>query len=309
MKPLSVFLVLLRSTTGRFRLLAGFLLIFLLAQPYTSNVIQAQSNEFTIYLPVVLHQEATLDQTCLPGDEQWLCLLDQYRSAAGLGMISHDRAMSTAIDLHTHYMLLNPTQVNFHDEYEDKPGYTPAGQIAGGQSNMAKKGGTTLSQLESMELWIGYPSHRYHMLHPDLITSGFDLSCDPANCYSGLNIQGNLPPSYQISSANVVYPASGQVDIPATAFPISWSFYMPWTGVENDDQEADLLAGQLFDQNNQALAVTLSEPNHSDGKWEYRNQLVMTPIQPLLSQHTYRVEMSARFLGQTLTRSYYFSTR
>ncbi len=309
MKHLSIILVLLRSITGRFRLLPGFLFILLLVQPSISADIQAQSNENTIYLPLVLQQESDPAQIYPPEAEQWLSLLNQYRSVAGLSRVSHDKAMSTALDLHTQYLLLNPAQVNFHEEYEDKSGYTPAGEIAGGQSNMAKKGGTTLSQQESMELWIGYPSHRYHILHPDLITSGFDLSCDLANCYSGLNIQGNLPPSYQISSVNVVYPASGQVDIPAVTFPISWSFYMPWTGAEDDDQEADLLSGQLFDQNNQVVAVTLTEPNHSDGRWEYRNQLLMTPNQPLLSQHTYRVEMSARFLGQTLTRSYYFSTR
>lgn len=286
-----------------------FLLIlaFLPAFPLTTT--QAQSGGTTIFLPLLLRQEITAAEACPPASEQWLCLLNEYRSAAGLGLVSHDPAMSSALDLHTHYLLLNPDQANFHLEFENMPGYTLVGKIAGGQSNMAKKAGTSLGVRESMDLWIGYPSHRYHMLHPDLVTSGFNLSCDTANCYSGLNIQGNLPPSYRITSANIVYPASGQTGIPAQTFPISWSFYMPWTGQEGDAEEADLLSAQLFDQAGNPVAVTLSEPNHQDGLWEYRNQLVMTPVQPLLSQHTYRVEMSARYLGQVLTRSYSFTTR
>jgi len=291
----------------RFLMILSFLI--LLSWPLQNDPILAQSEQTLIYLPLILRQEAVSAQNCSPGAEQWLCLLNQYRDAAGLAAVSHDAGMSDALNLHTHYMLLNAKQVNFHKEYPDKPGYTILGEIAGGQSNMAGKQGTTLTQQESMDAWIGYPSHRYHMLHPDLVTSGFALSCDLANCFSGLNIQGNLPPSYQISSANVIYPGDNQTNVPAEIFPISWGFYMPWIGEEGDAQEAVLLSGKLFDQTNQPIAVMLSEPNHTDGNWEYRNQVVMTPIQPLLRGQTYRVEMSVRFLGQVFNKTWHFSTR
>lgn len=284
--------------------------VILLAFVFFSNAAatQAQSKNHTVYLPIIMHHNPA-PPDCLPSAEQWLCLFNQYRSAAGLSTLASNGTMSSDLALHTHYMLLNPEQESFHDEYPNEPGYTVLGETAGHQSNMAKKAGTSLGVKESLELWIGFPSHRYGMLHPDLTSSGFDLSCDLTNCFSGLNVLGSLPSSYLITSQNVVYPGDGQTGIPAVAFPVSWSFYMPWVGEEDDSDEVVLISGEIYDQNNQKLSVTWWQPNHDDDSWDYRNQVGLTPSQPLLSLHTYRVEMTVQFHGQTLQKSWHFTTR
>lgn len=286
-------------------LLLGLVLIIVFHIFSPTASIRAQSNDNnTVYLPLIIQQPA-----CPTSSQQWLCLFNQYRSASGLSALMSNSTMSRDLALHTNYMLLNPDQANFHDEYSYNPGYTELGEVAGHESNMAKKAGTSLTVQESMELWIGFSSHRYHMLHPDLTSSGFDLSCDSANCFSGLNVMGSLPYSYQISNRNIIYPGDGQTGIPAVAFPVSWGFYMPWVGEEDDSDEVVLIAGEIYDQNNQKLSITRWQPNHNDGLWEYRNQVVLTPAQPLLSLHTYRVEMTVQFQGQTLQKSWHFTTR
>ncbi len=151
------------------------------------------------------------------------------------------------------------------------PGYTPEGATAGGQSNMAWKSSTNFQVLETMELWMMFSSHRFNMLHPDLIRSGFDLSCDDLNCASGLNVLGSLPFSYQVSEVNVIYPGENQIDIPAGIFPVTWGFYMPWTGNEDDSDEVELIRGAIYDQHNQEIDITTSEPNHTDDAWDYKN--------------------------------------
>jgi hypothetical protein len=215
--------------------------------------------------------------------------------------VSDDPDYDSALALHTNYLLLNPGQINFHEEDPAKPGYTSAGAAAGGSSNMAKKESTNFLVDETMGLWMKTPGHRYHMLHPNLSISGFDLSCDNFNCYSGLNVFRGLLSTPM--ALNVIYPGDNQTDIPADIFPVTWGFYvMPWFG---DCIGADLISGDIYNQQNQKISITRVSPDNCD----YRNQVILMPNQALLSNHTYRVEMTVRYQGQTLQRSWTFTTR
>lgn len=283
--------------------------IFLTNIIFPRQPVQAQTDPYRIYLPLITRENQSLQNPCLPGDLQWFCLLNQYRTAAGLNTVSHDSGFSSALALHTNYLLLNPDQTNFHIEDPSRPGYTLAGEVAGGQSNMARKASTDFQVIETMELWMKFSSHRFNMLHPDLIRSGFDLSCDTINCASGLNVLGSLPPSYQVTEKNVYYPGDNQTGIPADIFPVTWGFYMPWTGSEDDGDEVYLISADIYNQQNQKISITTTEPNHTDNTWDYKNQVVLTPNQPLLSAHSYRVEMTVSFHGQTFQHTWSFSTR
>ena len=297
------------------RLKFGLLLMavfFSLAIPYHS--VQAQAEPpFHIYLPAVnnkgINNLVSPPANCDSAANQWLCLLNQYRAAAGLAAVSEDPQDNSALQKHTRYLLLNPGQENLHTEYSQNPGYSEEGKEAGAQSNMAWKASTDFSVQETMELWMRFVGHRYNMLHPDLQSSGFDLNCDAQNCTSGLNILSGLPYSYQISTTNVIYPGENQRGIPAEIFPVTWAFFMPWTGNESDQDEVVLLSGEIYDQQNQKIALTRSEPNHQDGIWEYKNQIILTPQAALKSGQTYRVELSVRFHGQVYQRNWSFSTR
>ena len=274
--------------------------------------VQAQVDSYQVYLPAIFQGNQTLQDLCLPGNLQWLCLLNQYRTDAGLNPVTNFPDYSPALALHTNYLLLNPDQANFHDEYPNNPGYTDVGEDAGHQSNMARKASTDFQVQETMELWMKFSNHRFAMLHPDLTLSGFDLSCDNSICYSGLNVLGSLPPSYQVTEKNVDYPGDNQTGIPADIFPVTWAFYMPWwrLGCSSDDNdEVYLINADIYNQQNQKISITTTEPNHTDGVWDYKNQVVLTPDQPLLSGQTYRVEMAVRYQGQTYQHTWSFSTR
>ena len=259
-----------------------------------------------IFLPLVFKNSLT---NCSEGPDQWLCLLNFYRATAGVNPLTQNSTYNLHIDLHTHYMLLNPTQKDVHTEYADKPGYTYEGKTAAGQSNMISLiGDTYLTSKQSIELWLATPNHRYHMLHPDLAQSGFDLSCDSENCFSGLNILGSLPPSYQIQKVNLVYPADKQQGIPVNRYPITWGFYMPWTGDETDYDEVKFVSGKIVDQDNKSITFFVSEPNRSDGAWTYNNQVVLTPNSDLVPGKIYYVEMTVSYQEQRYSRSWSFTT-
>lgn len=263
---------------------------------------QAQSGDpFQVYLPLISQESSQSQGDCPSGDMQWLCLLNQYRVATGLNTVASDPDYSSDLALHTNYLLLNPSQEDFHVEDPSKPGYTEDGKNAGLASNLARKASTDFQVQETMELWMKTPGHHYHMLHPNLSISGFDLSCDNVNCYSGLNIFRGL--SSTPDELNVIYPGENQTDIPAEIFPVTWGFYiMPWMG---DCIGADLISGEIFNQQNQKISISRVSPDHCD----YRNQVVLMPVEPFLSNHTYRVEMTVQYREQTLRRSWTFTTR
>lgn len=259
-----------------------------------------------VYLPLVFKNSLT---SCPEGPEEWLCLLNFYRTTAGVNPVIQNSTFTLTIALHTNYMLLNSTQENMHTEYEGKPGYTDAGKTAASQSNMIKLiGGTYLNQKQSIDLWMATPNHRYNMLHPDLDQSGFGLSCDSKNCFSGLNILGSLPPSYQIQMVNLVFPTDKQQGIPVNRYPITWGFYMPWTGDETDYDEVKFVSGKIVDQDNKSISFSVSEPNRSDGVWTYNNQVVLTPNSDLVPGKIYYIEMTVSYQGRNYSKSWSFNT-
>jgi hypothetical protein len=267
-----------------------------------STSARAQAALYNIYLPIILQGQPGCPQEAA----QWLCLLNQYRAEVDLQPVREQTSMSSALALHTNYMLLNANQSNFHLEIAGNPGYTSEGAAAGSASNMAK-GSPSFSMLETMELWMGVPNHRYHMLNPNLASSGFNLSCSPSVCFSGLNVLAGIT-SFQ-DTYHVTYPGQGQTLVPDEIFPVTWGVYRAYVAGLEDDDEIRLVSAVIYNEQNQAIAITTSEPNHSDGVYEYRNQLVLLPVQRLASQHTYLVVIEARYLNQTIQRSWSFTTR
>jgi len=262
----------------------------------------AQAPTYTIYLPLVLQS-----QTCPENDEQWLCLLNFYRMAATVSPVVAQDASNSSLALHTNYMLLNPDQASFHEEYPANPGYTEKGQQAGMASNMAKGFPPGFTIREAMQLWLKFPNHRYHMLHPNLISSGFDLSCNSQVCFSGLNVLSDIQLSGD--TFHVTYPGDFQSGVPAEIFPITWGIYRTWQVGMGDADEIRLVSAVIYNQQNQPIGITTAEPNHDDNAYEYRNQVVLTPVQALISQQTYRVEMTIRYLNQNYQRNWSFTTQ
>jgi hypothetical protein len=280
-------------------------------------IAQEPDKQQIVFLPLVLKNSLT---SCPEGPEEWLCLFNQYRTQTGLDPISHNLVYSEGLNAHTSYLINCPQQVdvNVHRETECENFATLQGDEAGRNSNMAYLlGGKGLTQKDSIDLWMATASHRYKMLNPYLPQSGFSLKCEFNNCFSGLNIQQSLNYSTSISTNNYFYPNDMQQNIPPTRFPITWGFYVPWIndpdfllglGPLDDSKEVFFVSASIYNENEQKVRYTISEPNHSDGVCEYNNQIVITPTENLLPNQKYRVEMVVSFRGQTFSKSWSFTT-
>lgn len=265
-------------------IMLGFL-SFSLSFKKQNVIAQAPNGSFEVYLPVVMTSQ-----------QDWLDMFNQYRAIAGLNPVTKNANYDYGLSLHIKYMLLNPTS-NMHVEDPGNPGYTWEGADAGGQSNMIKLiGGTNLSVKDTIDLWMATTKHRYHMLHPDLLQSGYNLNCDKTNCFSGLNVLQGLSPKN--TKTEVVFPGHNQVDVPKTAYPISMGFY-PSDQIDS----IQVSKAVLYDRSNKPVPGTITVMN------DYFKQVIFTPNNYLLSNQKYRMEMSVTAGGENFSDTWYFTTR
>lgn len=193
------------------------------------------------------------------------------------------------------YMLLNPLS-DMHNEDPNNSGYTAEGAEAGGQSNMIKLiGGTNLTVKDTINLWMLTEKHRYHMLHPDLLQSGYNFNCDSNNCFSGLNVLQGL--SLQNVKRAVVYPGHDQTNIPSEAYPISMGFYP-----SHLITSIDVLNVTLYDSSNKTVPGTTTVMK------DYFKEVIFKPNSSLLPNHKYRMEMSVIAGGINFSDMWYFTT-
>jgi hypothetical protein len=285
---------------NRKKIMMRVLIIFMLVTflPNEKPPVLAGEDPHTVYLPIVLKN-----------NEEWLDLFNQYRKIAGLNPVTSNNSFNYGLGLHTSYLLKCPEQasVNMHEETVCS-GWTTEGKTAGGQSNMVWNGGPNYSTRQAIDIWMMFASHRYNMLHPDISSSGFNLSCDNKNCAAGLNILGSLPKSTNIRSIDIIYPVENQQGIPPTQFPITWAFYMPWNSSTPETDEVRFVSASIVYNGNQSVPYKVSEPNHNNGSWDYKNQIVLIPDNPLLPNQTYRVRMTVSFKNQNLSKDWSFTT-
>jgi hypothetical protein len=287
-------------------LIIFMLLVIILPVDKPDVTAQEPDNPQTVYLPMVVKNSLT---TCAEGPDQWLCLFNQYRVTAGLNPVTSNSSYNYGLGLHTNYLLKCPEQalVDMHKEIVCS-GWTEEGRTAGRESNMVWNGGPNYSVKQSIDVWMRFASHRYNMLHPDISSSGFSLACDSKNCAGGLNVLGGLPASYNVSNKNVIYPVENQQGIPPVQFPITWAFYMPWNSSTSDSDEVRFKSAIIRDTNNNNVTFTVSESNHSNGVWDYKNQVILTPNNAFLPNKTYKVNMTVTFKGQDYIRDWSFTT-
>ena len=267
-----------------YSILALSLLLSIITTASSRTVLAQAPAKHTVYLPLVSKNY-----------QEWLDIFNQYRNSVGLNPVVANDSMNYGLSLHTKYLLLNPTQTNWHTEYSDKPGYTEAGKLAASQSNMLWSNSPSYTEKQSIDLWMATERHRYHMLNPYLAQSGFSLACDGINCFAGLNIYGAINQSTTIR--NVPYPAENQTNIPRPNFPITWGFY-PASSISTFNSPSV----SLYDNSNKLVAGTINL--HSD----HVKELVFIPTNTLMSNHKYKVVMSMNVNGKVESKTWYFTT-
>ncbi|MCU1362001.1 MAG: hypothetical protein JWN99_3290 [Ilumatobacteraceae bacterium] len=110
----------------------------------------------------------------IAADSDWLTTVNYFREMAGLNPVTEDPTMSAGAYQHSCYMLANGIA---HDELPGNPGYTPEGDLAGNNGNVAVSSAYGASARSHLELWMTGPFHAIGMLRPNLQKVGFG-KCD-----------------------------------------------------------------------------------------------------------------------------------
>ena len=105
-------------------------------------------------------------------DDDWIGVVNAYRSMSGLGPVTENPTWSAEGRDHSCYMLLNGIS---HHEVPGNPGYTPGGHTAGMNGNVAVSSSVDATARSHIELWMTGPFHAIGVLRHNLTSSGFGL--------------------------------------------------------------------------------------------------------------------------------------
>lgn len=228
-----------------------------------------------------------------PLPTSWLPRLNAYRSAAGLPPIIENGASTGGDDLHVNYMLLNPSLPLQHSEDMSKPGATPQGNVAAQQSNLFG-GSPGYNQAQAVDAWMESVMHRFGILRPELTSVGFGMGCTNISCGAALNVLAGLGNPSPIR--NVVYPGPGQQGVTTRVF--SWQFY-PY------DPVVVPAGAALWDAHGASVPLTAVSGVPSG----YFNVYAVSPAVPLAAHASYTILMVVKQNGQTLQKSWVFTTQ
>jgi len=106
----------------------------------------------------------------ISANSDWLTSVNYFRSMAGLPPVVEDPSLSSGAYNHSCYMLLNDIA---HDEVPGAPGYTPSGDAAGNNGNVAVSSATGVTNRSFVELWMTGPFHAIGMLRANLQRVGY----------------------------------------------------------------------------------------------------------------------------------------
>jgi len=113
-----------------------------------------------------------------PADDDWLGIVNVYRSQSGLAPVVDNPAWSNGATNHSCWMLLNNIA---HDETPGSPGYTADGDLAGNSGNVAVSSSSSATTRSHIDLWMTGPFHAIGLLRPSLSQAAYGSCASPPN--------------------------------------------------------------------------------------------------------------------------------
>ena len=125
-----------------------------------------------------LEGRARPDESLSPAARRTLAYLNRLRAEARVDPVRFDFGLGEDAERHAVYLSKNPGQASrwpdAHEEYPDRPGFSPRGSWAGLHSVIAPG---TDSVEDAIDAWLGTFYHRLPLLHPGLLAVGWG-SCE-----------------------------------------------------------------------------------------------------------------------------------
>ncbi len=113
-----------------------------------------------------------------PAADDWLGIVNVYRTQSGLAPIANNPAWSNGAQNHSCWMLLNGIA---HDEAPGTPGYTADGDQAGNSGNVAVSSNSSATPRSHIDLWMSGPFHAIGLLRPSLQQAAYGMCASPPN--------------------------------------------------------------------------------------------------------------------------------
>ena len=111
-----------------------------------------------------------------PAADDWLGIVNVYRSQSGLAPVVDNPAWSNGATNHSCWMLLNGIA---HDETPGSPGYTADGDQAGNSGNVAVSTNSSATPRSHIDLWMTGPFHAIGLLRPSLSQAAYGMCASP----------------------------------------------------------------------------------------------------------------------------------
>lgn len=246
---------------------------------------------------------------------EWLRYVNLFRTEGSLAPLLDDRDLSLGSLLHSQYMVY--TGDLRHDQNPSSEHYTPAGQTAAQNSNIAIGSSSVPSFEWAFNYWISAPFHAVPVLDPELTTTGFGLHRDEAGTFESaatLDVRSGLGQPAADATYPLMFPRDGgrtwvlRYSLPE--FPpalSSCSGYSQPSGPPiilqmGDGTGTHQVGGTAFVRDGQQLPHCWFDEStyyHPDQYWQgvgrtildLRDAIVLIPQQPLEAGATYNVRI------------------
>lgn len=113
-----------------------------------------------------------------PEADDWLGIVNVYRTQSGLAPVANNPAWSNGATNHSCWMLLNGIA---HDEMPGSPGYSTDGDQAGNSGNVAVSSSSSATPRSHIDLWMTGPFHAIGLLRPSLAQAAYGMCASPPN--------------------------------------------------------------------------------------------------------------------------------
>lgn len=152
--------------------------------------------------------------------DDWLPVMNFYRSAVGLGRVMEDPALSAGDVKHSRYIVKTDQPGHFEDP--NNRYYSEQGAIAGQSSNVFWSTSTAIPDRTPIDFWMSGPFHTIGMIAPGLQQVGYGIYREASSpvytMAASLNIFGGLGVPDQDPDYPIMWPGDGS-KVPLTRYP------------------------------------------------------------------------------------------
>ncbi|MEJ2709887.1 MAG: CAP domain-containing protein [Anaerolineales bacterium] len=261
-----------------------------ISRPVTAATLDTQ-----VFLPFSLKSQ---NFAKLPNE--WLVLVNQYRSSAGVPTVTEDLTLSDNCYQHARYMAENNDLT--HNQDPSLPYASAAGQICA-QHGDAWLGAAYSQPIwtvsDSVNGWMGSVGHRLWLLYPTTPIFGYGFyTADNNRAAAALDVlsraEFNKDAAY--NGWPVRYPAPDETGIPAVKFPIT----VNWSYIGDTPQ---LNSASLTAVSGGAVSI------HADAALPGNHKgIQILPDDALKPNTRYEVSLNGTYAGQPFSYTWQFTT-